>query len=571
MISWLQTRFQRHYKILFLVLLAVIIVAFVFTIGAAPGIGGHEARLARAEFFGIPLGSEAQQRDFIERAQISAFLQGADDIFEGNRLQEYAFERAAAVHLARELRLPEPTEGQLLDFIRGLGGFQTPDGRFDAQSYATFLDDVDANPRLSQTMISEVLVEDFLAARARRAVAGPGYILPVDVKASLAQADTIWTIAAAYVDFSDFQPEVTIDEEELENFFEENAFRYEVPERKAVRYVTFRSERYLDRVELREEEIRRHWQDNRARFEERVRERREQEATLRFDLPGGDLLAEEADEAASEEEKPVTFDDARDLVVADLRRVRSRTLATRAAADFAYMLFEDQIQAGSEGYYSRLESYGLEERETPPFAANQVPPGTGWSRTVAQEAFSLSPLRRMSDPLTVGDNTILAFYGETYPAHVPPLEDVRPRVEADFRRQVIDDMKVERGKELRSAMVAALEEGHGLEEAAEMLELDFRRFDAFTLRNPPDDMDWALMSRLDQLVEGRLTEMALQQQRGSFVLLEEKVIPEVDTDSDEFLETLERMREFTANFNERLVLSEYVNRELVRSGLARTD
>ncbi len=39
MISWLQTNFQKHFRVLFIVLLGVIIVAFVFTIGAAPGIG----------------------------------------------------------------------------------------------------------------------------------------------------------------------------------------------------------------------------------------------------------------------------------------------------------------------------------------------------------------------------------------------------------------------------------------------------------------------------------------------------------------------------------------------------
>jgi len=42
MISWIQKYFQHHFRVIFAVLLGVVIIAFVFTIGAAPGIGGAE-------------------------------------------------------------------------------------------------------------------------------------------------------------------------------------------------------------------------------------------------------------------------------------------------------------------------------------------------------------------------------------------------------------------------------------------------------------------------------------------------------------------------------------------------
>ena len=39
MISWIQRYFQHHFRTIFTVLLGVTIISFIFTIGAAPGLG----------------------------------------------------------------------------------------------------------------------------------------------------------------------------------------------------------------------------------------------------------------------------------------------------------------------------------------------------------------------------------------------------------------------------------------------------------------------------------------------------------------------------------------------------
>src|SRR5687768_8865816 len=52
MISWIQRYFQHHFKVIFAVLLGLIIISFVFTIGAAPGIGQAERQVVDRYFFG---------------------------------------------------------------------------------------------------------------------------------------------------------------------------------------------------------------------------------------------------------------------------------------------------------------------------------------------------------------------------------------------------------------------------------------------------------------------------------------------------------------------------------------
>ena len=103
MISWLQTRFQKHYQVLFLVLLAVIIVAFVFTIGASPGIGRADRTGPRREVFGTSLTTEQDQRDFFEVAQISAYLQTGSQSIGSAEVQDYAFHPTLAKFFFKQL------------------------------------------------------------------------------------------------------------------------------------------------------------------------------------------------------------------------------------------------------------------------------------------------------------------------------------------------------------------------------------------------------------------------------------------------------------------------------------
>ncbi|HLP25625.1 MAG TPA: peptidyl-prolyl cis-trans isomerase, partial [Acidobacteriota bacterium] len=58
MISWIQTYFQKHFRTVFAVLLGVVIISFVFTIGAAPGIGRAGNKVLEQPFFGHNLGNE---------------------------------------------------------------------------------------------------------------------------------------------------------------------------------------------------------------------------------------------------------------------------------------------------------------------------------------------------------------------------------------------------------------------------------------------------------------------------------------------------------------------------------
>ena len=58
MFYWIQTYLTRHFKWLIVILLAVLIVSFVFTIGNFSPLGGGGPRYVDQPFFGYDLSSE---------------------------------------------------------------------------------------------------------------------------------------------------------------------------------------------------------------------------------------------------------------------------------------------------------------------------------------------------------------------------------------------------------------------------------------------------------------------------------------------------------------------------------
>ena len=354
MISWLQTRFQKHYQVLFLVLLAVIIVAFVFTIGASPGIGRADRTGPRREVFGTSLTTEQDQRDFFEVAQISAYLQTGSQSIGSAEVQDYAFQRAATLSIANSLNLPGPSDEQLDEYIRTLGAFAGPDGQYDNDIYARFLDNVAVSPVLSESIVAYVLNEDYRAQEANKLVGGPGYVLDSEVRTQQERLNAVWTVAEGTLSLAGFNPNIESTDEQLEAFYEQNSFRYEIPERMSVGYVVFDAADYTDSVELTQADLALHFAANKDRYQSLF-----------------DAGSEESDESRPE----VQLDDVRDMVESDLRLEKAKNIAVRTASDFAYALFENDVQPDSEAFASMISNSGLEPLLVPPFARGQIPEG----------------------------------------------------------------------------------------------------------------------------------------------------------------------------------------------------
>src|SRR5688572_8278896 len=223
MISWIQRYFQHHFKVIFAVLLGLIIISFVFTIGAAPGIGQAERQVVERHFFKYNLGLQSDQQRLMGDAGLSANLRmGGMGNLDSDQIQNYAFQRAATLHLADEWHIPDATPPEIEKQIKTLRMFAGSDGQFDAKEYQTFRDNLKTNPRgLTAADIARVISDDIRAEKVQALLAGPGYVLPAEVKTQISRADTSWTLAIAAADYAAFKPEIKPTDAELTTFFEQ--------------------------------------------------------------------------------------------------------------------------------------------------------------------------------------------------------------------------------------------------------------------------------------------------------------------------------------------------------------
>ncbi|MDP2136483.1 MAG: SurA N-terminal domain-containing protein, partial [Candidatus Didemnitutus sp.] len=354
MITWIQTTFQKHTKFFLFFLLIVITIPFVFTIGAAPGIGQAGPKVQNQEFYGYNLGNEEQARRIFRDANISAQLKGAFQA-SGPQLQQYALSRIAGLALANDLGIPVPAEKDVSAFIAQLPIFKNEQGNFDAQRYQQFADSIKGNREFTTADANRVLRDDARLDALSKLLAGPGYVLAGDVAEQLKRIDTAWTIAVASLDYATFDAGVVVNDAALQKFYDENSFRYEVPARPRLSLVEFKASEFTPPNSPSEQESRAFYNANTARFPVAADATGKNASTPSFAL--GENAATVTD----------NFPKVRAQVEAAMKDEFARRLSSRAANDFTIALFERKAAANSTELVSFLAAQRRNATPLAPF------------------------------------------------------------------------------------------------------------------------------------------------------------------------------------------------------------
>jgi len=234
MITWIQKTLQQHFRIIFFVLLAGIIISFVFITNTSGGLGRGDRRGGKRPFFGLDLGNEHEHARLTRDGSVSAMLLYGGRVADS---QQYAFGRRAMLHTADQLRLPQLTEAELKAYIQSLPVFmirqsETDMPRFDADTYNR----VRQNPpqyglACTRGDFARILAEDARIAAAARLIAGPGYVLPADVQNILKHDYSTWTLQTATIARDSFKTTITPTELDLGAHFESHRATYTTPPR----------------------------------------------------------------------------------------------------------------------------------------------------------------------------------------------------------------------------------------------------------------------------------------------------------------------------------------------------
>ncbi len=545
MISWIQKTFQQHFKSVFLVLLAVVIVSFVFVTNASSGLGGSDrGHLTERMVFGYNLASNDDQARLFGDAMLSAELQSGYQL-GGEELQNYGLQRAAALHVANQLHIPATTKLEVADYIKTLRIFAGQDGQFDASRYTMFRDSLKNNPGINEASVSRVLADDVRINKVQQLLGGPGYVQADDVASMLSRADTRWTIATATLDYGKYSPNIPATDAELTKFFEENTFRYEIAPRVAISVVSFPAAAYVDQVQVSETDVRAFYESNPARFPQ----------------PNADKPATDPNAA---------YAAVRPQVETALRFSRAQQYALKAASDFSYTLFESKVQPDSPQFEALLSAQKLSLVALAPFTHDEGPAELGRAHTVTEEAFKLGPNRRISDAVSTPAGAAILIYRDTLPTHTPTFAEVRAKVQADYVEGEKRKRFIELGRTMRAAIENRLKAGDSFEKAVAAsvgsVKAETKQVEPFTLRQPPQGVDYGLLGSLDRLEKGRVSELLMTgADQAAFVYVVDKQVPDLSDTNPQYASTREQLASVNARIGASAYLSELVAAELKRT------
>jgi peptidyl-prolyl cis-trans isomerase D len=558
MISWIQKTFQQHFRIIFAVLLAVTIISFIFTLGASPGIGRAGPRTFSQKFFGHDLTKQTTNDRVFGDASLSlrlrlglANLQDADS----REIQDYALQRAAALALADQLKLPAPSKVDVTNFIKNLGAFVGPDGQFDPSRYADFRNKVRTDARVSEGDVSRMIRDDLRVAQLQQLLAGPGFILPGEIRDQLVRTDAAWTIAVATTDFAAFKPEISVAEDALKRFYDDSAFRYDVAPRLAVDYVEYRAADFLGAVTVTDEEVRAYYDANPSRFPKPAENK------------AGDSKNPLAPSVTPSSDPTADFAAVRLQVLQTLRTERATRLAVKAAADLTVAIYEQRLKPNTPPLTAFLAGRKLTLKQAAPFNQDSIPQDLGWTPQIIEQALQLAEATPVSDALPAPTGSIVLFWRETLPSYRPTLAQVRERVVADFKENERRKQFVELGRTLRSQLEARVRAGDAFEKAAAGVQpsLEVKTWPAFARRQPPKEIEPAALAALERLDQGQVSDMLIAQEKGLFVYVKERKLPDLAETNPQYAAMRAQLTQMTAFLSQRLCLAELVARELKQS------
>ncbi|MDR2667648.1 MAG: SurA N-terminal domain-containing protein [Puniceicoccales bacterium] len=441
MIDAVQRFLAKHRRWLFACLLAVVVVPFVFTVGATPGcVGGKRQR--DKLFFGINVASPREVED-LQRA--TAFSLHFSNFSENVPLDSAMMARAAWLWIAGKLQIPDPSEDELRNFIRSRPAFFDESGNFSEERYGDFFGALREQAPEFEQFIAHTLADDWRIGVAAGTLSAANFSLPSEAMLRARQLNTEWKLSGATLRFADFHPAIDVSESDLEAFFNGHRELFKTP---------------LQVI-----------------FDNAV-----------FPKQFGELGAEDGEQLLAYL-RGEGVDGAKPEAVA----AAAEQVAMARAGEFLYRLYGfDELP--DDGEISALAEELGAKICGPDLATSN---GTGESESITENirraAMELDDGNHFSRPLSESDAVRVLILRRRVESRNQPFWEVRTAVEQCYRRQKQVDLFLNHASETRNKLLSKLSAGESFPDAAKVLGLEVQKPISLTLKNLPKEVpaEWA--------------------------------------------------------------------------------
>lgn len=237
---------------------------------------------------------------------------------------------------------------------------------------------------------------------------------------------------AVFFSESNYLSQVSVSPQALSQFYSNRVANYGIPERVTVSYVRFNLTNYLPEAE-------------------------KELSTNINDIVNNDYDRLGTNSATLFPEAK-TPEQVKAKIREEVMRKAALQFADKHANDFARTLFD--MQPARPGNLQALaKTNGLEAGVTAPFDRDSAPPGLEVHSDFAKAAFSLSTDDPFAGPIVGADGAYVIAFGQKFPYEVPKLDQIRSKVESDYKRMQAMSLAQQAARTFYLALTNGLAQG----------------------------------------------------------------------------------------------------------------
>jgi len=594
------------------ILLAVLVVSFVFYVGNSPGLTPREEGLDDFNYYGVSLTQNSKEwRDIQQRSAILAemengsllnnpqFARFAPQIIQSTA-QRYALQNLPLSILANEIGLPEASTEEIQEFIAEQSLFHdsqpnrfapASQGAFKREKLTDFLDRLEANS--SRDAFDIAVREALLVQKLREAIDGPGRTLPFEAEAKVRTDQTQWSVGLAVLEKAKGKDAPKVEDptdEDLQPLYEETKDTYAPKARRKVSYLAFTAQYPHPTSAQLEEYYKKH------------QKRYAKDLEAEEDKQDADKPKPEVKEEKKPEEKPMkayaeldfftrqeVLEDYKvdnNLVAPALKTAQNR------AESLLDQIYNEANPLSREQTNELLAKLNLKPNtHLAPFVEKVYPKkqligalnapfvhhkATDQENTQAEKILELAFTtldtdRYYTEPYRIGDAYVILFLDKIHDSAPPTFEEIKKnlgkfnQLKKAWKEQKEEEIFSEKREEVEKALKEKLEAGKTLPESITTTDvgkgwvLSHKTQDKFKSTKLPDGLPQQVFDTVKELSQGQHSDMVAVEEKAYLLTLKEKLVPGYTMDNKEVKDELFRMSRSSRDS---------VSQELVKRGQA---
>jgi len=537
MISWIQNHLIRHGRWIFISLLAVIIIAFVFTIGNTPGLTTDDSNYEERILLGIDVNNQRVMDELAGTVGLSHLMRTKSEIRNQNQFQSELANRIAQLYLIENIGLPNPSQEALKTYIESLAYFQDETGAFDPESYNNFISLVNVNPEFSEKQFIETLIEDYKIDSLNSVIEGPGFYISPQSQFILDEQNKAYNLYNIKIDPKTFDPDIETSEAAFLAYFETQKVAYETDEQIETSSILFPLVAQIAEADT--DTLKQYYSKNKEAIDAEYLLGKEKVIDL-------DAEATEDETANEDTEEVITFELVADIAKANWIAKEKSKAAEAQASEFVYTLYDKAIELDSDDFSNLSTTYGVSATDVEPYSASEIY-GKALPSDLLQAGFDLNADRYYSDPFKTDNGYVVLLYKGTIPSMIPSFESVSDQVKDDYISSEIRSAFSAYGEELKSQLEAIIVSGADFQSGAEALGLTVEHYPDFSYNNRPEGMNPYEFQAVFRLKEGEVSNMSNYSEVAIITYLESISVKEYEASEEEIARIISSIKGFSKN------------------------